>query len=509
MKTPSDDLFLLIKSLSPSEKRYFRMSISTRENAKNNASYRLFDAIDAQKEYNEQALITKHAGEKFVRNFAMTKQYLQEMLLRTLCDYHASGSTITAIQEKITAAGILHGRGLYAMSKKLLQTARKQAEQHEYFLLAVMAIRFEIINLNPNTSPDPKAELYNLYSEQKRLMEIIIRDREHVFLQSLTLASYLEMPYARSSATDTARELLKHPLLQEECEPDIISLGARYHNTLSRCYFIIGDYENAFRHTKAEIDLIEKLPIRIQENYLYYLAQLHNFFSRCLKAKRYEELEPILHKIRAVPVTTQQVRKFHLESLFSLELNYYQLTGDYDRALALIPTIEKEDAALHAKVRKQHRFTLLFNVLTTYIYVGKYRPALTYANRILDMGPVIPQVYNMTRLLIIIIHTGLRDYDMLDAVIRSTYRNLKKQGHLFEVETIILRHLRRLGDIPDKQEQHTLLLQLRAELTRMLENAHEARALELFDFFSWIDAQIDGCTAAEKQKPAYIPPHPL
>ena len=81
MKTPSDELFLLIKALTPSEKRYFKVEVVAREKGANTAYFKLFDAIDRQEEYDEEELLRKHADEKFARHFAMAKKYLFENLL--------------------------------------------------------------------------------------------------------------------------------------------------------------------------------------------------------------------------------------------------------------------------------------------------------------------------------------------------------------------------------------------------------------------------------------------
>ena len=62
MKTPSTELFDLVRSLTKQEKRYYKM-YTTLSGGKTNKYLMLFDAIDAQKEYDEEVitmLITCH-----------------------------------------------------------------------------------------------------------------------------------------------------------------------------------------------------------------------------------------------------------------------------------------------------------------------------------------------------------------------------------------------------------------------------------------------------------------
>ena len=55
MKTPSHDLFLLISSMSKTEKRYFK-KFSELHGKEDNQYLLLFDAIAKQKEFDEDAL---------------------------------------------------------------------------------------------------------------------------------------------------------------------------------------------------------------------------------------------------------------------------------------------------------------------------------------------------------------------------------------------------------------------------------------------------------------------
>ena len=75
MKT-SDHLFKLIKSLSKSEKGYFKKYANFHVRNDQNNYTRIFDAIDLQKEYDEKKIIRKFQRERFVNQFAVAQNYL-------------------------------------------------------------------------------------------------------------------------------------------------------------------------------------------------------------------------------------------------------------------------------------------------------------------------------------------------------------------------------------------------------------------------------------------------
>ena len=87
MKTPSDSLFNLIKSLSKGEKQYFKKFSSIHTGKENHYYMRLYDEIEKQTEngvYDEEKIKKTFAGEKFVKQLHVTKNYLFNAILRSL-----------------------------------------------------------------------------------------------------------------------------------------------------------------------------------------------------------------------------------------------------------------------------------------------------------------------------------------------------------------------------------------------------------------------------------------
>ncbi len=85
----SDDLFQLIKSMSRSEKGYFKKYASKHTIGEKNSYVKLFDAIDAQAAYDEDALKQKFRNDRFVSSLYSTKNYLFNLALKSLSAYHS------------------------------------------------------------------------------------------------------------------------------------------------------------------------------------------------------------------------------------------------------------------------------------------------------------------------------------------------------------------------------------------------------------------------------------
>jgi hypothetical protein len=111
----NDDLFALVKALSKSEKRYFRL-YAAKQHSKEDAVYLLlFDALEAMEEYDDAPL---HAilREQQLHHLAQLKYYLYKTLLRALNLYHARFNIETRINELIQAFNILYEKQLYTQA---------------------------------------------------------------------------------------------------------------------------------------------------------------------------------------------------------------------------------------------------------------------------------------------------------------------------------------------------------------------------------------------------------
>ena len=127
------NLFLFIKSLSKSEKRYFRIyaGMSGKE-----ANYlRLFDAIEGQEEYNEAEIRKKFKGEKFVSQLHVTKIYLTELILKALRNYHSDTSVHSKLLDLIKDIELLFDKELYDLCYYKIMKAEELAGKYEELAL--------------------------------------------------------------------------------------------------------------------------------------------------------------------------------------------------------------------------------------------------------------------------------------------------------------------------------------------------------------------------------------
>ena len=110
MKT-STELFELIKSLTKTEKRYFKLSASGFKKEDNNY-LKLFNALDKQSEYDEKKIVAQFPEEKFIKELRVTKKYLYKLITRSLISYHEESSVNSKLKYYLRCAEVLFEKGL-------------------------------------------------------------------------------------------------------------------------------------------------------------------------------------------------------------------------------------------------------------------------------------------------------------------------------------------------------------------------------------------------------------
>ena len=114
---PSNELFDLVKSLTKSEKRFFKLSSSLQTGDKN--YLKIFDAIDKQDEYDENALKNLFKKETFIKHFPSEKNHLYKLILKSLRAYHADNSVSSQLKQEIKNIEILYNKAAMVLLQSL------------------------------------------------------------------------------------------------------------------------------------------------------------------------------------------------------------------------------------------------------------------------------------------------------------------------------------------------------------------------------------------------------
>ena len=141
--THKDTLFVLIKSLSKSEKRQFKLYVG-RLGVNTDAKYlALFNLLDKMRAYDEKQILDSGIVKK--AQLSNLKAHLYRQILVSLRLNPVNQNIRVQIREQLDFATILYQKGLYKQSLKLLEKAKTMAIENEEKNVAYEIVELEKI----------------------------------------------------------------------------------------------------------------------------------------------------------------------------------------------------------------------------------------------------------------------------------------------------------------------------------------------------------------------------
>ena len=497
MKTPSAELFELIRSLSTQEKVQFKLYASRK---KAESDYiKLFDAIDQQGEYNEALIKKKLKNVPLVKHLDRVKSYVIESILKCLQEYHSSDSATSTLCNFIQQIELLMSKRLFVSAKKIITRAEKAARgAHNYYYLGIiLSLRREVMVAETNLE-----ELNNysvkIYPEEirsvKKLKNTVDYTKLHVQVIGAT--------YSQSwTAHKNLKILLKDPLLRSET--NALSLPARinYHDISGRIFYLLDDWSKSFRHYKKIVFILEQHPLYLESRAEFYLTVLSRMLVINIRQKKDEELILLYRKVKSYMDSLP--KKLWSKSIFRI---YMGINNNYiarhlqshhlKEALRLSEEINK---SLIKQFDTQVLMVFNMNRFMIYFYLNDFHKALPCVSTILAeerTGIRKDLVYDM-KFLNLMLHYELGNSEMLPNLCRSTERYLGKTRPLNSLERSAFHFFSRVILKADTKKER---INAFAGLQKELHRHKKERIGKFFDFDAWVESKIESKPFSEVVK---------
>ena len=130
----NEPLFDLIQKLSASEKRYFKLYTQKQSGAAEREYLDLFQILEKLPRYEESQVLAKIKNPVFAKNISSGKNYLYQLILKSLRAYHAERRALFKVYGLLQDIHILMEKNLMNQAAKRLQKAKKIAARY-YFNL--------------------------------------------------------------------------------------------------------------------------------------------------------------------------------------------------------------------------------------------------------------------------------------------------------------------------------------------------------------------------------------
>lgn len=500
-------LFQLIKSLTISEKGYFKKYYT--KYGENQAYLQLFDAIDEQEDYNEEAIKKRFKSKGFVKQFSVAKNYLIKNVMRGLRAYYSESSKDIHLHELLIDIEILYKRRLTNQCQKVIKKAKKIALDAELFNkyseIALWELRLHILKPFSDRAAE-EVEQIQAFSEEGAAQDAnLVGYRHlayHIFKRSMKEGTSRKQEDMKTFVDRYAN----NPLLASEQEALSITAQGGYHNLWSKLYEIQYDYENSYESSLAFVKLIQDNP-SIFEDYVsaIVIPAHYNLLatSACLHKK--ESFFVNLDYLKELPKVYKQSDKVIQQILTfyctNIELLYYVQNAYFDKAMDVIPKAAElvADRSNDSLGFLFIKIEMCYNIAYAYFGVGNYDKSIDWINKIIQEERVElrEDLLCYAHLLSLVNHYELNNYKYISYKLRTTHNFISKMHKSYNFERTALKFIKKMLRVKDKTETRNAIELYKGKFEEIAKDPFEQEAFKCFDIISWLDSKLTGNTFLE------------
>ena len=442
----SDNLFLLIKSLSRSEKREFKLLAGRYRNSSSRLAIRLFDIIDKLAEFDETVVIKKLKIPNSSSVYPPMKVYLHNLIMRILRNGIADTSNQMILTQLIQDIYIYEDRGLNSLHSKTIKRAillaREMEELHIEALLIDLDCRIKLEH-NFKVGKDflkemERQETQNLSSQNQ---EIQLR---HLFYRLWMQYKLHRKSKSRDITLIVAEVQERVSFFKEEAvagfKPKWYYL--RIHSLLASIHD--NKLEGA-RYCQLMIDLFDLYPNHKDNHFPSYRSALVNFLVASHRLHHYEDFPPMLKRLYEIVGTTDRERALLFSDITFYEILYLMNTHQFEKIVHTIPNVEANIKRYIPLLSESRVLSFYNNIAIACFLCQDFSTALTYVGKVNNFGSELRNdILRSVSLLEILVHFELRNISLVTYKSRNLLRELKSRGLIAELEQMSMKYLRQL-----------------------------------------------------------------
>ena len=492
----TDALFQLVKSLEKSEKRNFKLYVKRNSASEDLKTIQLFDALDKMNVYDEHQLLKKNKSIK-KKQLSNIRAQLYKQILTSLRIIKDENNIDIQLHEQMDHARILYNKGLYHQSLKILDRMKELAKTYHQltYLQQVLFFEKKIEALFITRSMQDRADRLSKETDDTDTKLSLVNKLSNLSLQLYSW--YIRHGHARNAKDENDVDQIMELHLTPEAKKST-GFYEQLYLYQSYCWyaFIRRDFLQYYRYTQRWVDLFDAEPEMISVETAIYIKGMHNLMSAHFDLLNHKKLAETIEKFekfshRKLVLKNENNRILIFVYLYTAKINLHFIQGSFSEGLKLIPSIEEKLDEYGIYLDRHRVLIFYYKMACLYFGSGDNEKAVQYLSKIINWKMDLrTDLQCYARLLHLIAHYELGNFNLLEYLIKSVYRFMAKMENLSKVEEEVFRFLRRsfhVGARALKPEFENLL-----EKLRQYENdPKETRAFAYLDIISWLESKIN------------------
>jgi len=491
----TDILYQLIHTLEKAEKRHFKLYINRNAAQSELKIVKLFDAL-ARLPYYDEKMLLKKLKDIEKPQLHNLKTHLYKEILASLRLLKSADSIDLQLNEQFDYAHILYKKGLFAQSLRIVERAKEIARSNEklYHLNQLLALEKRIETLHITRSMQEKADLL-----ADEALQTSNRTNAVVVLSNMALqlySWYVKNGHARNEEDEAGiRQFFSNSLPENAHQLTGFYENLYLYQSYSTYAFIRQDFLQYYRYTQKWVNLFTDNPLMVRVETGHYIKGLHNLLNSHFDLRNHRQFAIVLQRFEDFAKTDRVTNheNFSVQAFIYIniaKINQHFMQGTFEEGLPLIPFIE-EKLEQYRLIIDRHRI-LVFNykIASLYFGSGRYSDCIDYLHRIInDTADLRYDLQCYARLLHLLAHYELGNFDIIEHLIKSVYRFMAKMKNFTVVEEAMFAFLRQTFML-NRHQMQAALEQFLGKIKQFEKNRFETRAFAYLDVVSWVESKV-------------------
>ncbi|MBX3239083.1 MAG: hypothetical protein KIT80_09900 [Chitinophagaceae bacterium] len=481
----------LIKSLSGSEKRYFK-SYAKRQSV-NRIYLDLFMVIEEGTATDEVVIEKKFYEKHKNASIHNATNYLVKILTDCLIQLKMSKDIEFQLLQGMMRVRVLQERSLYQEAYRELQTIRSAALAFQHPVVPYLTYREELNYLSEVNFPSvTDREIVGMQMKAKGLLRDLSNIHDHHSL--FELLKY-RLIHARKISSKEELEKLNDLVLSEmglaTSKPSKSFAAQKLHLLFQSFYFTnIGEYKSALK-TFASLNKLFETHIDLQENPpLDYLSALDGILDNLHMLEYYDQMPFYVTRVEQLdqPGYPEYFRNRVQKTSIVYQSIQLMQEKKYEAVSELIQSMGK-DWQMYQMVDEEKQWELYFYMAISFYWQNNLNKAHKWINQVLQLHIAHKHwlICKAVRLLNIVIYYELGDNDYLEYEIKA-YKRFFEKEHLLKSELLLFQYIRLKPEVKYLRRQP--LQELVKEMDSLLDDRFERQLLKYFDCLQWISERL-------------------
>lgn len=500
-KSPSNDLFTLIQSLTRTEKRYVKQHLLRHIGEANNQSVLLFDALSGKAPYNEEAIKVKNEGSGFVKRMSKAKQELMEQVLIAMRAYHATRTRERRVMLGLLDVEFLLDRGLADLALKRVKVVLELAESlhdHALMLKTLQFMRSVVGELAGPTATDRNL-IFKMEQTIRMFSEAIHFESVSTEIANLIRLHGSDVTIARKKADEIVATAKRNGLPQHR------NAKMAWLRALSRKALHIDlDPEQALYLDKQRLEIFREDPLFARERFIVFINLLHGVTIRLIITKRFDEAREYRDLLRmqfnnAGGSLTATVQRHVSESYATVELLYAVQTLFEPVTMQFLKQMSDLLDQCEQGQKTEVGIVNRFNIALLYYSIGNRKQSLFSLLDVVEYPKDLRMDIHLgAALMRILLHHELDHPRLVESLIRTLRRNFGKGLADYPDAGILVRTVVQLQASPTPAQQKSIIRKALANVSAVYETQGSFPPTKLFEFTAWCKAQLNRTNWAQE-----------